>query len=719
MSPIYLAHSPNFQGRTHSLKAHLAGVRKLISVFARFPKIKKNAELAALLHDLGKYLAEFQAYLQHDGRRGSVPHAKWGAILAWILGANEVSFAVAGHHAGMPDAVEWRTMVSADEKKKEQTAELLAVFLRDMAEDENALLALREKLPGSAREKDVYTRFIFSCLTDADWQNTENHFSPGKTKLRETNRLETESFITQVDAKLNSLERHVTPLNALRSQSRLAALAKADSPTGFFSLNLPTGLGKTLTSFRWALEHAKANELERIIIVLPYTSIIDQTAERLKDILGQDAVLEHHSSSVADESEENETRKNLACENWDHPVIVTTSVQFFETLFSNRPQKCRKLHNTSRSVIILDEVQTLPKDLIVPTLDMLQDMCVFLQSSVVFCTATMPAFEKRPKFPGIDRITHLADDARGLFEQTRRVRYKLLDDLRAVPTSRLEQELQKQTQSTLVVCNTKRLVRDLYETARLWDQWDHVFHLSTSMCPHHRKERIRRITTLVKETQLKILVVSTQLVEAGVDMDFPAVFRELAPLESVIQAAGRCNREGTAPEDGAVTLFYLEDARYPAVFYKTQTDVVRALLQSDADSLMAYETFHKYYAQVIDMYVEQKPITPDREKQNFSKVSSQYKIIENNTRSLFIWSYNEDSKKLYATIRAKEKHNIPLFRKEFREMQQYSVQTYEAALQKTRGLWEESACGTLVWNGGYDSDMGLVADPRTTDALIL
>lgn len=726
MQKKFLAHSANMNGEGHALLDHHEGVAARIEVFTRGLPEAKKARIVAWLHDIGKYQDEFQSYLEHGGRRGCVPHAKWGALLARALKADDVSFAIDGHHAGLPDAAEWSIHTFADASCRETLTKLTERFTKDAGPNMPALAALRNNASPMPRERDIRTRFLFSCLVDADWLDTEAHFSPDIAAWRQERRLDADGAMTRVDAALEELEKNETPLNALRTAARLAALEKAGLPPGFFSLNLPTGLGKTLCSFRWALEHAKNHSLERIIIVLPYTSIIDQTAARLKAILGEDSVLEHHSGyldhTLSDDAHEQEDPKRLACENWAHPVIVTTSVQFFETLFSNRPSKCRKLHNIRRSVVILDEVQTLRKDLVLPTLDMLEDVRSFLECSFVFCTATLPAFEKRPSFPGLDQITPLAGNAPELFERTRRVRYRLLDDLRPVLETRLEAELQALDRSALVICNTKNLARKLFAQARhgagCMEGWDSILHLSTSMCPHHRKAHIRRISAECREPGRRVLVFSTQLVEAGVDLDFPIVFREIGPLESVIQAAGRCNREGALSDGGEVLLFSLEESRYPDDLYGALAEFVRMRLQADANSLHVHETFHSYYAQVMDLFVAPAGVTSMREKLNFKTVAHQYRLIDSNTKPLFIWGYNEDSRALYAKIKAKERSAVPLSRNDYRQIQQYSVQVYESDLRKARRWWEKSGCGVLVWNGDYSDETGIILTSKQEKPLI-
>lgn len=720
MKQTYLAHSANSSGQEHELKKHLLHTTLRAQSYVFEPALQKTVQLAALLHDFGKYLKAFQNYLREGGVRGSVPHARWGALLARGLKAQEVSFAIDGHHAGLPNYSTWaQEHTFASPQAKQQMLDLLAAFKDDTGLTETDLTALCQRISATERQQDVLTRFVFSCLTDADWLDTEEHFSPEITAQRERHALQVEAVIALVDAELSKLAANNTVLNTQRTQARYNALQKAHLPVGFFSLNLPTGYGKTLTSFRWALEHAQAHKLERIIIVLPYTNIIDQTATLLKTIIGQDRVLEHHASYIPLDAKEHANQHTLACENWDYPIIITSTVQFFETLFSNKPSKCRKFHNISNAVVILDEVQTLRKNLVLPTLDMLQDVQQGMNTSFVFCTATMPAFEHRPFFPGIAHMTELTEEAPHLFAQAQRVEFHFLEELRPTSLETLKAALQTQNASTLVIGNTKRLARELHAAASTWQGWNAVYHLSTGMCPHHRKKVIREISTAVQDASKKVLVFSTQLVEAGVDLDFPCIFRELAPLESIIQAAGRCNREGRLSEKGKVILFQLTESRYPDTFYKTQTQHVRTLISSNPRCFYEYATFHDYYKQILDLYVNSLPVTFEREQQNFATVADQYRVIESSTQSLFVWDYNNDSKKLYNTLCAKQHKSIPLSRDEFRAIQQYSVNVYETDLRKYKGSFETAYANILVWNGGYDKDTGLNVSPHNTDTLIL
>lgn len=719
--PCYLAHSENSAQKVHPLATHLQSTSELAASYALYTWQERLLRLGGLLHDLGKYQPEFQKYLQDGGRRGSVPHARWGAMLARLLGQKEISFIIDGHHAGLPDRSIWeREHTHMGLQEQERLIDLLKAMLSDTGLSQEDLCCVEPVSLTSSGRMDTLIRFLFSCLTDADWLDTEEHFQPEKQALRTENTFNIELFIKLLENRLNSFDRLDEPINRLRTRVRLEALKKAGLPTGFFSLNLPTGLGKTITSFHWALLHAKANGLRRIIIVLPYVNIIDQTASVLKGILGEENVLEHHGSYIFTPEGEGEDYKKLACENWDYPVIITTSVQFYETLFSNAPSKCRKLHNISNAVVILDEVQTLEKKLVPATLDMLHDIQEAMNTSFVFCTATMPAFEKRAGFSQIEKVVDLVDNVDSLFEQTDRVVFRPLDGLAPVSFETLLTSINTSDASTLVIVNTKKLAREIFAREKNTKQWDKIFHLSTNMCPHHRKQWITAIRESVKNKKQRILVVATQLVEAGVDLDFPFVFRELAPLESIIQAAGRCNRENELPF-GVFSVFQLEGASYPDSSYATQARHTGNLLKNYIGNISSHSFFKEYYTQIHSLFVEPVFVTPQRDSLNFKTVNDMYRVIESNTRSMFVFNYSEDvgHRSIRERLEEKERIGIPFSRDDFRAAQPFCVQVYENFLRDNNGSWEETKSGLLMWNGRYDPEIGIDAEGQYTDDLVL
>jgi CRISPR-associated endonuclease/helicase Cas3 len=503
-------------------------------------------------------------------------------------------------------------------------------------------------------------------------------------------------------------------VNSLRNTVREYAVNQARKPSGFYSMTLPTGMGKTLASMNWALEHAKFNNLKRIIIVLPFISIIDQTASEFKRIFGEDQVLEHHSGFLEDEENLKEISletitddsyvKRLAAENWDYPVIITTSVQFFESLFSNKPARCRKVHNITSSVVIFDEVQTLPKTLVLPTLSIMKNVQKIMNTSFLFCTATQPAFEKRENFNGIDKIISLVENPEKIFEATRRVTYTSLNQYMPVSITELADHILSRKVSALIVFNTKKQALLFYKEIQCRTAF-RTFHLSTGMYPAHRKKIIENIRESLRKNEM-ILVSSTQLIEAGVDFDFPCIAREIAPMESIIQSAGRCNREGRMAKPGEAIIFKLSDAGSPNNQYKSLAEFANTLYRDKEDLLCKHELFGEYYRKALNLLVEpdKLKIEEDRANFRFKTISEKYQLIDDNTIPVFILC--KESRDLYDRIR----HKPALSRSDYRSMQQYSVQFFEKFIKDNFDKIGREPQGFWVWHGEYNEDYGVTTD---------
>jgi len=582
----------------HTLADHLKGTAELAASFTDNKIYSEIFKMAGYLHDLGKYQPAFQKYLRDGGRRGSVIHASWGAGYASILKNHEISFVIDGHHKGLPDRSDWKNDINPyikgvvtgfDETVKE--------LKKETGFDEYSLEAGISGV-SDVYERELFTRYMFSSLTDADWLDTEKKCNPELSEKRKYLLLDYDVLITRLESVIITKPKE-GELNSLRNKVREFAVSKSMMPTGFYSMNLPTGMGKTLASVSWGLRHAKENKLKRIIIVLPFVNIIDQTASILKDIFGVEYVLEHHSGisddiNISDSINDKHYNRRLACENWDFPIIVTTTVQFFESIFSNRTSKCRKIHNIAESVVIFDEVQTLPKDIVIPTLTMLKNMQSIMNTSFLFCTATLPAFEKRDRFNGLDSIVPLVENPEELFNKTRRVRYHSINNYDPVDYNELLTKAESQNCSLLAVFNTKKSAREFFASAVDINVWQKCYHLSTGMCPIHRKKIIKDIRKDLDDKK-KIFVSSTQLIEAGVDFDFPCVFREIAPLESIIQSAGRCNREDKMSEHGRVFLFCLADAGMPDKLYKAASGFALDMIKENPERLHLHDFYTVYY----------------------------------------------------------------------------------------------------------------------------
>lgn len=571
------------------LKDHLLNTAYFATEFAKSFGGEAWAKPAGLWHDAGKYSQAFQDMLeaassdQSDTKRimGRVDHSTAGAQYAVqqvpVMG-HLLAYAIAGHHGGLPDAIaegaclEKRLIKNVEAWKEHGLVELPAV-------------EIPKSLPLSQDSVAVafFTRMVFSCLVDADFLDTEAFMEPA----RKNQRTAFPNIGTLHDRFFQAAEKFdpQLPINKIRAQIRLQCESKAELPPGFFSLTVPTGGGKTLSSLAFALRHAREHKLDRIVYVVPFTSIIEQNAQVFRDRLGADAVLEHHCNT--DPEKETEASR-LASENWDASLIVTTSVQFYDSLFANRPSACRKLHNLARSVIILDEAQTLPVEYLKPCLAALKELVARYGCTVVLCTATQPAILKRTDFEiGIESVREIIENPPALYEQLKRTHVQHLgkqsDDELVMRLAAHER--------ALCVVNTTGHARKIFEKL---DTPDGKFHLSARMCPAHRASKLRELRARL-DGGLPCKLISTQVVEAGVDLDFPVVYRSMAGLDSVAQAAGRCNRNGQL-QYGEVFVFQSEHTRSEQFFRDTAQCAAQVMdLYSDPLALAANEHFFRLY----------------------------------------------------------------------------------------------------------------------------
>ena len=521
------------------------------------------AYLAGLWHDLGKYSEEFQKKLfdangiecHLETKPGKVIHSQAGGHLAQQTMTCEMArvfcWLIMGHHAGLADYASDKTGASALEPKlrhPEVSKDILALipeYIKDQAEPEIPKL-LRKDPPADVA---LFIRMLFSCVVDADFLDTEAFVDKQRKRLREEDRPEIEALLDAFDKHMDNLcgNAERTPVNEVRGEVLRQCRMAANHEPGVFSLTVPTGGGKTLSSLAFALRHAEKWGKRRIVYVIPYTSIIEQTAEVFRGIPGfGDAVLEHHSN-VADDHETNESvRRRLAAENWDAPVVVTTAVQFFESLYACRTSRCRKLHNIANSVIIFDEAQCLPPDCLRPCVFAIRELRRHYGVTPVLCTATQPVltqteqFDFRFKEGFDDEVTEIVRDPAALSRELERVSVSRHSELQPVSYRALADAIREEDGSVLCIVNRKR---DCRELAALLPE-EQTVHLSTNMCAEHRLHVLGEIRERLTPDGPSLYVISTSLVEAGVDLDFPVVYRALAGLDSIAQAAGRCNREG-------------------------------------------------------------------------------------------------------------------------------------------------------------------------------
>lgn len=562
---------------------HLRGTAHLARAFASVFDAGEWGHVAGLWHDLGKFSKAFQNYLKQSAGSdsevhiseisGRIDHSTAGAQHAARLGLQGrlLAYAIAGHHAGLPDSVGGESGLTA---RLEKEVEPIAAAPSDLLETSlPSVPRLKRGDPGFTLA--FFTRMLFSCLVDADFLDTEAFMDPERARQRPGALPSCAALCASLDGFLEKKLRGAvdTPVNRRRAEVLAACRAKAALAPGFFSLEVPTGGGKTLSSLAFGLSHAKQHGLRRIVYAIPFTSIIEQTADVFREALGDlhEALLEHHGNLDPDDPKRQSQALRLAAENFDAPLVVTTNVQLFESLFACRPSRCRKLHRLARSVIILDEAQTLPPRLLNPTLAALRELVNNYGTTVVLCTATQPAVEKRERFTiGLETVTPIIDEPVALHQSLRRTSVERLDRLdNTALTDRLRAEIQ-----VLCVVNSRRHAFDLYQL--LGDSKG--FHLSASMCAAHRSKVVTRVRQRLRAKK-PCRVVSTQVIEAGVDVDFPAVYRAVSGLDSVAQAAGRCNREGVlVGDDGRSQLGRVFVFDYDTKLYRTDAMIAGAAI---------------------------------------------------------------------------------------------------------------------------------------------
>lgn len=579
---MIISHINPLNRELQSNEDHCKGVAEFASEFAAEFGFAGWGRVMGLLHDKGKEQFDFQQYIQQVSgykpelklKNSHPAHAYVGALIAKKLYAHAFPFLcnpIMGHHAGLYD------FMDLEEKLKEQIPSDVSV--------EEVDIPLQVPVGFTPGKNDFHhlVRLLFSCLVDADFLDTESFMNKDHAQLR-THKQSLELLKSKLDDYLFLLKSsaEANPVNKIRAEVQSECIKASVMSPGFFSLTVPTGGGKTLSSLVWALCHALKHGKKRIIIAIPYTSIIVQTAETLRHIFGDENVLEHHSNTLPERHEDPNVslRMKLATENWDYPIVVTTNVQLFESMFSNKPSSCRKLHNLCNSVLILDEVQTLPLEYLQPIVDSLNTYQKRFGLSVLLTTASQPVLTGQRQgcnpqvlLKGIEHITEIIPGSFQLHDKLRRV--QLHFDEAASTYDEIADRLSRYDK-VLCVVNTRKDAQELY--SRL-PEGDLTLHLSRMMCAEHIRETIKTIKDALKsECHSVIRVISTQLIEAGVDIDFPIVFRQEAGLDSVLQAAGRCNREGKLGMSDAY-VFSLERERALPKGYISQANNARKNLQ--------------------------------------------------------------------------------------------------------------------------------------------
>lgn len=650
MKNNFIAHIAD-DGRMHGLYEHLIGTAKKAEEFAAAFECEEWGYLAGLWHDFGKYTPAFQKKIHaaagsgmeaHIEAKARVDHSSAGALYSvesFNLPGRILAYLSAGHHAGLADWQAYETGSKALSQRLLKTSLLDAV---SKVKIPAAIInrPMPAKKPRSGSDPAFWIRMLFSCLVDADFLDTEAFFDSEKNELRGAYPLVDKLLPAFTDyMQLKSKAAPETEVNRIRSQVFERCVEMAAKSPGIYTLTVPTGGGKTLSSMAFALNQAVTHGKERIIYVIPYTSIIEQTADQFRQIFG-DAIIEHHSNlDIGDDSLET-AKSRLACENWDAPVIVTTSVQFFESLFAARTSRCRKLHNIINSVVILDEAQLLPPDYLRPALHILKELVKFYGVTLLLCTATQPALGKREGFDGLEDVQEIIEDPLSLHESLKRVVIHVPQNLNE-PCS-LDALAQELIGYESVLCIVNR--RD--DARMLWTHMpEGTVHLSALMCGAHRSRVIAEIKKSRAE-DTPVRVISTQLVEAGVDIDFPVVYRALAGLDSIAQAAGRCNREGRRPR-GDVYVF-VPPKPAPPGFLRQTADIGRRLLSDNGDPV-APSRFEEFFKELYWLRGDQldskgilRDLAPDAELRfSFRTAAQKFQIIDETAQASVIVRYRD------------------------------------------------------------------------------
>ena len=703
-----------------SNEQHLEGVARLAEGFANEFGMGSWGKVLGLLHDKGKERKSFQDYIrQNSGLEPDIHcslehnHAFVGGIIAKsIYGKGSESLLcnqIISHHSGLQDYCQIEETLN-----------------KDIPSDVNRCVDRIQlnrppfsfsQIKGSKRmtpDANHLSRMLFSCLVDADYLDTEL-FMDEKSARKRINAISLPSLLPLLETYIDNLQKkgNESDVNAIRRkvQERCASMSNVDK--GFYSLTVPTGGGKTLSSLVWALRHAVHNGMKRIIIAIPYTSIIVQTASILKQIFGEETVLEHHSNfdPQSIQGKEMQHKAKLATENWDYPIVVTTNVQLFESMFSNKPSDCRKLHNIVNSVIILDEVQMLPTDYLQPIVDALKSYKRMFGISVLFTTASQPVLSgliegcnPKAEFQGIDNITEIIPKEDVLHDKLRRVRLEI--DNTGSTYDEIADQL-SQHNKVLCIVNTRNDAREIFE--RLPKE-GMTIHLSRMMCPRHVSKAIQEIKqALLDNSETVIRVVATQLIEAGVDIDFPVVYRQEAGLDSILQAAGRCNREGKL--DMATTYVFSLSVEHK--LYGSIIDANNARLNMiNVNDWFAPETMTEYFRQLYcrKETFDKKDIKTLLYKPTemcFAEAAKEFRLIEETGKTVYV--NMDDSLELIERLKS-DGITYSLMK----QLSQYSVNIHERDFQKLlgSGAIEEVIDGIYVVNdqAQYDENIGLRLD---------
>lgn len=714
----YIAHlRSETDKKEQPLYEHIKNVAELSKKFSECLILSDYAEIIGMLHDIGKYSNRFQQRINGNDKI-KVDHSTCGAQEAFKMKLLMAAFCIAGHHGGIPN-IGVRTDSENDPTltgRLKRNTEDYSAWINEV--DRSKFKPIAEPFTKNRIPYTFILRFLFSCLVDADYLDTENFMSNGAV-LRDSGE--------DLTYLLNLLNKHIEKwqnpsgkLNILRTQMLNECIdVGKNCNEKLFTLTVPTGGGKTISSMAFALNYAVKHSKKRIIYVIPYTSIIEQNAEVFRKIFGMNNVLENHSN-VDFDSLDNETKIQmmLAAENWNSPIVVTTAVQFFESMFSNKPSKCRKIHNIADSVVIFDEAQMLPLDYLLPCATAIRQLAENYNSAVVLCTATQPNFqsilnltEKTNKL----QLTEICKSAEKMADDFRRVNFKYEGKLE---DDEIALEL-KQCKQVLCIVNKKAHAQKIYS---MLGESDENFHLSTYMYPAHRQQVLDEIRKRLDEDK-PCRVVSTSLVEAGVDIDFPTVYRAISGIDSILQAGGRCNRENK--RNSAESVVHIFNTDEVLSYQQTNTDAAMAVIKKYGDKIYLPEAIKMYfddlyYYRDIDKthkVFDKKDIINGLTNLEFETVSQRFKMIENDTKALYICT--DENKEEINQLR-----NGNYTKELFRSLQKYVVNLYERDFNKLNEVcaieYVDNSFYILADNKYYSSKSGITfPDDNTVKGIFI
>lgn len=709
----------------HPLPTHLHDTALMAAKHASYFQNGVMGSILGYSHDYGKNSPDFEKRL--EGAKQRVDHKTAGALLVhqhypYPYGLI-MAYAIYGHHGGLPNHISQGTRIGLEQVLRVNKFSVIDQVLPKLPKLAEASIPGPHQTTNPGIKLSMWIRMLYSALIDADYLNAERYFQPGKAALR--NQFPTiQTLHDMFQPKLDELLRKPLNNKVMRARRRVLenCLHAAKGDKGFYTLTAPTGSGKTYASLAFALKHAvHHNGMRRIIVGLPFTSIIEQTAEIYREVFGANSLLEHHSTVVFQRDEETEfSPEQLASENWDSSLIVTTNVQLFESLFASKPSRARKLHRLAGSVILLDEAQSLPSGLLLPSLAALQCLCDDYGVTVVFCTATQPSI--KPQWLNGTKPVEIIHDPVDLYRQLKRVH---VENMGRSTLTALADRLSSDRRALCIV-NSRRKARQLHRLVSSKNK-DGVFHLSALMCPTHRSSRLKQIKRKTKDE--RCIVIATSLVEAGVDLDFPNVYRELAGIESINQAAGRCNREGDLPV-GHLYLFEFPGTSQQTNWFSDRADLARLVLRDypdplEPDAIRAY--FDLFFA-IEDKNLDREGLLKQLNEGarqcsfQFRDIAERYKFIKKDTVSVII-PYDSEAIKLLQA--ARHLMNPAVFA---RRLQRYTVSLYLNELNQLRSAGRLGEIeGTLYYltsaEGGmpaskedirhvYDEEWGLYVQPE-------